>query len=84
MKSSASLFVLSVEVLIFVNSAPVDEKLLKPGSVEMRDTSDHPIAHFSNLQSGDQQNNPVPLVITRLFTKARDRGFCLRRLSSLG
>lgn len=61
--------------VILINSAPFEVKL-KPRSQEMQESE----------ESAAQHNSPrIPLLISRHFIKARNNGFCLRRLSfSLG
>lgn len=77
-----SLYILAFGVVL-ISSVPFEENL-KSHLVEMQGSSEDPVASFRLRGRGSQRNHPIPLDIARLFVKARNRGYCLRRLSSLG
>ena len=75
MHLTVSLYISALGVTL-INAVSVEEKLKPgPGYLGTRDSSEDPRV---------QRNNPIPLDISRFFIKARSRGYCLRRLSSLG
>lgn len=77
-----TLYILAFGVVL-ISSVPSEENL-KSDLEEKRDSSEDPVASFRKRGRAAQRNNPIPLAIARLLVKARNRGYCLRRLSSLG
>lgn len=77
-----NLYILAFGVIL-INSEPLEENL-KSGSVEMRDSFEDSMVSSYKGGRGAQRNNPIPMVLAHLSIKARSRGYCLRRLSSLG
>ena len=80
MRLVVNLYILATGVIL-INSELFEENL-QSSSVKMRDGSENPMVSSYKGGPGAQRNDPISLV--GLAIKARSRGYCLRRLSSLG
>lgn len=77
MHLTVSLCVLAFGVILI--PAPSVKGGSKHGAELMQESPEDPA-----VPTFHKRNNPIPLAIARLVIKARNGGYCLRRLSSLG